>query len=245
MGKVDDALTFLAVKRMNTGIYQELSVENKKIYMDKLKRDIDDELRAKALQECLMTRYRAYYNKLLDEGEDEDILPIIKELNDDRKNQEELKEDFKSDYCFITVNPRPGSSLTEFKTALDKSVKKSFIKKSLYVIEQRGETMEELGNGFHAHILVNKGDYRYSHTKREFASTFKKFCDTTKSSCFNVKSCKEKDIRNRQNYMIGRKADPAKWLKQDMDIIFRKNHYFQSYYGELFEPDIGELAAGF
>lgn len=238
MGKVNDCLTALAVRRMNTGVYNDMSVEQKEIYLEKLKRDIDEELQMKALQECLMTRYRAHFNKLLDEGEADDILPIVKEYNIE---QDKKDDKYKSDYAFITINPHPQASLTEFKQALDKSVKKSFIKKSLHVIEQRGENIEEVGRGFHAHILINKGDYRFSHLRREFASTFKKLCDTSCSGAFNIKLCKKEDLGNRQSYMLDMKADPAKHLKQQFDKVFRKNNLFKDYYGELFDKEIKEV----
>lgn len=236
MGKVDDCLTALAIRRMK--FTNEMTEEQKKAYLEKTKRDIDEELQIKALQECLLNRYRAHFNKLLDEGEADDILPIVKEYNEDIAKKEEK---VKSDYVFITVNPHEKASLTDFKLALDKSVKKSFIKKSLYVIEQRGENMEELGKGFHCHMLVKKDDYRFSHLRREFASTFRKLCDVSNPGCLNISLCKKEDIKKRQNYMLGRKADPAKWLKQDHDIPFRKKHFFQDYYGDKFDEDIGEL----
>lgn len=238
MGKVNDCLTALAVRRMNTGVYNDMSVEQKEIYLEKLKRDIDEELQMKALQECLMTRYRAHFNKLLDEGEADDILPIVKEFNIEQQKKEEK---FKSDYAFITINPHPQASLTEFKQTVEKAVKKSFIKKSLHVLEQRGENNEEVGKGFHTHILINKGDYRYSHLCREFASTFKKLCDTSNPHCFNITLCKKTDLVNRQNYMIAQKSDPKKHLKQQFDKVFRQNNFFKDYYGELFDDDIKDI----
>jgi len=242
MGKIDDALSFLAVRRMNIGIYDKLDADQKEIYMNTLKREIDDEMKAKALQECIMNRYRAHYNKLLDDGEADDILPIIKEFNEDKKKKDD--ESVKSDYIFITINPKPTAPMGEFIKNVEKSVKKSFIKKSLHVIEQRGEDMDNLGKGFHTHILLNKGDYRISHLRREFARTFKNVCDVDNPHCFNVSLCKKQDLAKRQNYMLGNKADESKHLKQKMDIEFRKKYFLQDYYGEKFDEDISLFLAG-
>jgi len=242
MGKIDDALSFLAVRRMNIGIYDKLDADQKEIYMNTLKREIDDEMKAKALQECIMNRYRAHYNKLLDDGEADDILPIIKEFNEDKKKKDD--ESVKSDYVFITINPKPTAPMGEFIKNVEKSVKKSFIKKSLHVIEQRAEDMENLGKGFHTHILLNKGDYRISHLRREFARTFKNVCDVDNPHCFNVSLCKKQDLAKRQNYMLGSKADESKHLKQKMDIEFRKKYFLQDYYGDKFDEDIALFAAG-
>lgn len=242
MGKIDDALTILAVRRAKLNVLGELAEEERHIYLDKLKRDIDDELKAKALQECILNRYRAHYSKLLDEGEADEIMPLMKEINDEKKKKDD--ETIKSDYVFITVNPRPTAPLNEFTKIVNKSVEKTFIKKSLHVIEQRGETMEDLGKGFYCHILLNKGDYRISHLRREFARTFKNVCDVDNPHCFNVSLCKKSDLAKRQNYITGEKKDEEKHLKQKMDIEFRKKFLIKDYYGELFDVDIGEFAAG-
>lgn len=240
MGKIDDCLTALAIRKMK--FTNEMTDEQKKAYLEKTKRDIDEELQIKALQECLMTRYRAHFNKLLDDGEADEILPIVKEYNEEQQKKDEK---IKSDYSFITINPHPQASLTDFKLAIEKSVKKSFIKKSLYVIEQRAENMEELGKGFHCHMLIKKDDYRFSHLRREFASTFKKLCDVSNPGCLNISLCKKEDLKKRQTYMLGTKLDKEKHLKQKFDIEFRKKHLFKDYYGDKFDEDIGELAAGF
>jgi len=257
MGKsIKDILQIATFKKINFGIYNDLNTDEQEIYRNKLIRDLDNDIQAKVLMECIQQRYKQHFNRLLDEVDTETDLPLIKEINDYNKKKEE--ETFKSDYVFITVNPRPGVALNEFVKTVNKSVQKTFIKKSLHVIEQRSEDMEELGKGFHTHILLNKGDYRMSHLRREFARTFGKYCDVDNPHCFNVDFCKPSDIYKRQNYMLGTKKDPAKHKKQLMDIEFRKKFNFSDYYGKKFDEDIeaakvkfidddidiGELAAG-
>lgn len=239
MGKISDALDFLAVKRMKLDLYEMMSDDEKVDYMNMLKKQIDDELRAKALQEVLLNRYRSYYSKLLDEGDGDEILPLMKDINEEKKKKDD--ETMKSDYVFITVNPKPDIPLSDFRKVVDKSMQKTFIKKSLYVIEQRGEDMDSLGKGFHTHILINKGDYRVSHMRREFARTFNKVCDVDNPHAFNVMLCKKTDLKKRQNYMIGVKSDDAKHLKQKMDKVFREKFAIRDYYGELFDEDIGDM----
>lgn len=236
MGKsIKDILTIATFKKMNHNIYAELDDEQKITYREKLVRDLDNDIQTKVLMECIQQRYKQYYNRMLDE-EDGTNLPLIKEIND--YNAEKEKETFKSDYVFITVNPRPGVALNEFVKTVNKSVQKTFIKKSLHVIEQRGEDMEELGKGFHTHILLNKGDYRISHLRREYARTFGKYCDVDNPHCFNVAICKPSDIAKRQKYILDMKKDPAKHKKQLMDIEFRKKFNLPVYYGNKFDEEI-------
>lgn len=253
MGKTISEILQLGIfKKINHGVYGELDDEERKIYREKLIRDLDNDIQTKVLMECIHQRYRQHFNRQLDE-EDGSNLPLIKEIND--YNEKKEKETVKSDYVFITVNPRPGVAINDFVKTVNKSVEKTFIKKSLHVIEQRGENMEELGKGFHTHILLNKGDYRMSHLRREFARTFGKVTDTSNPQWFKVDLCKPSDLANRQNYIVGRKKDPSKWLKQDMDIPFRKKFDILSEYGHRFddeimqiakdgEEDIGEIIAG-
>lgn len=238
MGKVDSMLEYLALQQLvpqptnQYTLYSEArSEEERQMILKVTMSRIDKELRAKAFKEVLMNKYKSYYSKLLDE-EDEEVLPIIKQMNIERREKEESL--FKTNYAFITINPKPDVPLTEFRKAVDKASKKTFIKKSLYVIEQRGENLDELGKGFHTHMLIDKGDYRPSHMMREFERTFKNLCDTSNPSCFNIRPCKENDLRKRQKYMLGSKKDPSKHLKQKFDKVFREKFVIRDYYGDKF-----------
>jgi len=245
MGKtIKEVLQLATFKKINFGIYNDLDTEEQEIYRQKLIRDLDNDIQAKVLMECIQTRYRKHFNRMLDAVDTEDDLPLIKEINDYEKKKDE--ETTKSDYCFITISPDPAKnvSLPEFKKAIEKASKKSFIKKSLYVIEQRSATEEEMGYGMHCHLLINKGDYRMSHMRREFARNFKDMVDTDNPGPFNFKLCKSKDLINRQTYMLGDKKDPLKQQKQKIDKLWRAKVNINEYYGEKFDEDIGELAAG-
>lgn len=245
MGKtIKEVLEMATFKKINHGIYNELDDEQKIIYREKLLRDLDNDIQSKILMECIAQRYRKHFNRLLDEEDTENTLPLIKEINDYERKKDE--ETVKSDYCFITLSPDPAKnvSLSEFKKTVEKASKKSFIKKSLYVIEQRSDTLDNMGYGMHCHMLINKGDYRMSHMKREFARTFKDMIDTEQSGPFNFRLCKNKDLTNRQNYMLGDKKDEAKQKKQLIDKEWRKKMLISDYYGEKFDEDIAQFAAG-
>jgi len=231
MGKVSEILDVLAIRRIPMKMLDIMNAQELEIYKTSLRMQIDMDLKAQALKEVLISRYKAHYSMLLDSGDADDILPIIKEL------REKEDKDFKSDYLFITVSPRPPFNIESQKKFINICLKvfnKPWIKQYCAVFEQRGETDENSGYGFHMHMLLNKGDYRISHLRREFVSSFNRICDTSNLSCFNISYCKEEDIGKRQNYMIGRKADESKWLKQDMDKIWRRRYGISEYYGELF-----------
>lgn len=228
MGKsqIDDLLDVMVV---NTVKYHEgATLEEKAIIDLSYKNKIIRDLQVQAVKEVLLQKFKSHYSRLIDEGDADEIIPLFKELRDKQE------EKFKSDFVFMTVNPRLDIPIFDFLKLLPKMVNRVWIKKYLYVVEQRSEDLENLGKGFHLHCLFNKGDYRLSHLKRDMVSVFKKVCDVDNPSCLNIKLVKENDLKNYHKYMLCRKADPVKWLKQDMDIEFRKKYNILNYYGEFF-----------
>ena len=188
----------------------------------------DMAIRREAFKRELLDKYRKHYREEIDTGNFDELFPILKTIRDKDDDK------FKSNFLFITVNPKPAILLPEFMNICSKVMTKPWINKYLYVLEQRGENDDDTGRGFHFHCLIDKGDYRFSHARREFVSSFRKICDTQNYHTFNFAYCKEIDIKKRQNYMIGEKADPDKHLKQAYDKKWRKIYNIPDYYGDTF-----------
>jgi hypothetical protein len=132
----------------------------------------------------------------------------------------------------------PAITLDMIKKTIDKLISKKWIENALYVYEQRGTNEEELGKGIHVHILLYKGDKRYSQFHREFSNTLKNICDVSNSHIFNVLPCLERDIPKRMNYILGTKKElqgDNKTDKQKMDVIWRNREGIEKYYikGEI------------
>jgi len=140
-----------------------------------------------------------------------------------------LNIEVKKEWYFLTINPRPDITLTEFMKTIVKALKKRWINYYIMVIEQRGETEEELGKGFHTHIIFNKG-IKHCKVIKEMSNTFKKMCDTSNYHLFNIKSIGEEEKKRKIEYILGEKADDGKHLKQQMDKIFRERNKLKSYY---------------
>lgn len=152
-----------------------------------------------------------------------------KERYDYLIKQEEIKN--KTKYIFLTINPNAQITLLEFIKTIEKMMTKSWITNYLYVIEQRGETLDELGKGFHFHLILEKPQAKsYQHMIRELSNTANKVCDTSNFHFFNIKNISEEEKERKIIYLTGIKADAAKHKKQEMDIIFRKNNNLLSYY---------------
>lgn len=131
-------------------------------------------------------------------------------------------------YYFLTVNPRPDIKLEVFLKTIRKAISKKWITYYLMVIEQRGETEEDI-HGFHTHIIFNKGT-KHCKVVSEMRNAFQHMCDCKKFELFNLVSIGEDEKARKIEYTIGDKADPVKRRKQLIDIIFRKKNKLKSYY---------------
>lgn len=145
------------------------------------------------------------------------------------KKKEEINENSK--YIFITINPNQHITLLDFVNKMSKMMSKKWMTNYLYVYEQRGENLGEVGKGFHFHCILEKPKTKkYSEMMRELANSANAVCDSSSFNFFNVKSVSEEEKNRKIGYIMDRKADPSKWAKQDMDIIFRVNNNLLSYY---------------
>lgn len=134
-------------------------------------------------------------------------------------------------YIFLTINPNSHITFREFQKVMTKMMSKVWIKQYLYVFEQRGEGFLECGKGFHFHAIIKKQPSKsYQHMVRELSSSANKVCDTSNYHFFNLKNISEEEKERKIVYITGRKADTAKHLKQDMDVLFRQENNLLSYY---------------
>lgn len=157
----------------------------------------------------------------------------------------ERKESSIQPYMFITVNPNATCSIVDFRALINKMLLKVWLVSYVYVIEQRGQSEEELGKGFHLHIIIKKPDNKSTaHIVREIGSTFKKVCDTSNYHCYNTKSISEEEYIRKLEYILGTKEstlDNRKDLKQHFDKLFRERMFIDPFY--FSNIDIGKYAS--
>ena len=97
--------------------------------------------------------------------------------------------------------------------------------------DQGGENIEELGKGFHTHILIElTGHKKRSHIDRELKNLWKKNLDADNYHIFNIKYIDYDEQLRKQKYMLGLKSDTEKHLKQKHDILWRENNSLRKYY---------------
>jgi len=144
--------------------------------------------------------------------------------------QHEIQSNCK--YIWITVCPNEKIvSLPMFVAKMTKMMSKKWITNYLYVYEQRGENLAELGKGFHFHLILEKPKNKaYTHILRELANSVDAVTDSSNPQWYNVRAISEEEKDRKITYTTGRKADQSKWLKQDMDIIWRPTVGILPYY---------------
>jgi len=156
----------------------------------------------------------------------------LKEYNEQKETKERLTE-----VMFLTITSYEDIPFKTWLAVLDSWTTRVYVKDYIYVIEQRGTNADEVGKGFHAHVLFRHNDKSYANLVRNLRSTFKKACDTTSTTWFkklNIKCCKtQQDVINRLQYMIGTKKEMDghnKAIKQEYDIVFRQQVKLDPHY---------------
>lgn len=144
------------------------------------------------------------------------------------------REAVKPSRCmFITVNPKGDVDLATFLIQLHKYCSRSMFSRTLYCVEQRG-TIEnnDLGKGFHAHILCCRSNgYPPNKIKKHTYNSFKHLVGSEAAIDYGGRYCV---VANRESYITGTKKDPSKHPKQKGDAVWREKHGIEPYYGKLF-----------
>ena len=175
------------------------------------------------------------------EYELEKLGPVLKQVKlYEQDNKKQLKVQLakknNNNYIWITINPKPEIKLKDFQKLLKKIVLKTCFTEYLSVLEQRGDTVQTLGKGFHAHILF-KRNLNYKPTKciTNLKGSLKKVVgDVNNQHQFNYKIIGTEFAIDKKNYIIGQnKTGENKDMKQNMDIIWRKKNSIDEYLGNL------------
>lgn len=143
---------------------------------------------------------------------------------------------------FITIRPDEKiCNFNMFARQIAKYVKRACILSYTLTYEQKGESFDELGKGFHCHIVADGTWKSKGEALRDTQSTFKHLCAP---NCIDIKTTKNaKDII--QNYMIDYKSnDEHKEKTMVYDQAWRLELGINAiYYDDYFEPT-EDLASG-
>lgn len=127
----------------------------------------------------------------------------------------------------ITVRPKPGVEWKEFRKQTDRTCMKSKqISWCAYTYEQKAETEDKLGDGFHMH-MVCKWDKPWSQVLQACKAAWSKFAD---DNCIKVRDCPNPE-EVLQKYMINYESkDGHKLNTKEMDTLWRQRMGLQPVY---------------
>lgn len=145
-----------------------------------------------------------------------------------------LKDKEHAEIIFITINPRDDVPFEEFKSCMEKISRKKWLKRFLYVFEQRGTTPDTAGFRPHGHLIVYRDGKKPSQVIREISNTVKHITNVEHDEIFNIRFVNEDDenVKRVFNYVLGTKASEDKHEKQEMDIIWRTKIGIKKFYSK-------------
>lgn len=137
-------------------------------------------------------------------------------------------------HCFITLRPEPGAiNLHRFIFDVKKFADKDLFLSGEYVFEQKGYTEEEMGIGFHAHLLMSCKDYVQV---KDIINAYKFIKYNCVIQIGDKKDKKkkflrtEKDLEFVKNYIRGFKHNEEKEKCVIIDKIWRKKIEIEEIY---------------
>ncbi len=197
--------------------------------MDKLINPAVEQFTKKKIESIIRMKYEA--------GTLGDKWVNIKKYEDQCKAdcKEVIAKNHNNGYVFITINPRSDVKLETFRDKVDKFVNRNMFTEYRYVFEQRSETEDEMGKGFHAHILLKRNlDYKPSKIVVNTKNTFKGITQVDNPQILNIQTIGADFAKDKDEYITGVKTGVGKDKKQEIDILWRKAENIESVYGKEF-----------
>lgn len=152
-----------------------------------------------------------------------------------KKTQAIYNEVFASEQSAYWIGISPDTrkiSLHDFSLLCNKFVKRAPVMKFKLAYEQRGKVPEDMGNGFHVHVMiwVKKGTKSWrskGEILRDCQSTFSKCC---------VPECVQVELSHNPNEVIDKylinyeSKDDHKIATKDIDLLWRNRYNIKSMY---------------
>lgn len=161
----------------------------------------------------------------------------VKKLKDELKIVSDKKD---SDFVWITISPRSDVSFLSFQSVVLRILKKKWMTHYLYVYEQRGKEINEIGKLPHLHMLLRRNGKKFSEVKRELLRAIESIVDLDVYSAYDIRLVKDDDdnVMRLMNYILGKKKDEEKQIKQYIDDEWRKRENLEKYYSLNFDEFI-------
>lgn len=184
------------------------------------------------LKSALTKLYCRKYTTLLEAGDLDHVFPGLKEIREAAAAVTDRKE--MPDWFLLTINvDESRAGLKDLQQCVTKLLKKKWIVEWHYAIEQRGKTVEEVGKGVHAHVLIKRSDTKtkWSEISRECKNTCQNVCDASNPSVLNFRKLfSSDDVKKSFKYINGSKKDEWKQDAVNMNSEWRQENGLQDLY---------------
>lgn len=212
--------------------------KNEQLLLEPINIQAKHEARCQLLKQLYQQRLK--YMCLLGKA-DPYVQNVYNEVEQLKNEYLDKKDNDNAQILFITINPDPnvvGDYMppTEIKKIMQQIVKKKWLQRYLYAIEQRGDTEETQGYRPHIHLMFFRDGKRPSHAIREIQRNVQHITDISHDEIFNVKFCNDDDenVKRLLNYLLGKKKAEIKHAKQDIDKIWREKNKIEPFYQNNF-----------
>lgn len=165
-------------------------------------------------------------NILINEIEEfKEILEISKQLHEVYTNVLNMDT---NNWYFVTIRPDEKKIILEdFRRKVISYLDRKCMKAYYLSFEQKGTSIETLGSGFHAHILIKSTWRSKGECLRDTLSTFNKMCA---NNCIEIKTTREPE-KIRDNYLLDYKSeDGHKEITKEWDTIWRNENKIDPLY---------------
>lgn len=152
-------------------------------------------------------------------------------------------------YCMITIRPAPRTCFATFREGVFKFVERGLFVGGEYAFEQLGENDDELGEGFHCHIVAEvKGYVQVKEIVRDAKTDIKvpHICQVGEDEEKKKNARKffktERDLEYSRNYIRGRKHNDEKEAAISWNPKWRMRECLNDLYvfGEWSAPHMGD-----
>ncbi len=188
------------------------------------------EMYHKAYADFIHKKIQGVMNIAFENG---DINPLCDNILSARQSQTKTRaKNMGTLYLWLTISPdEKKTTLEKFVSKLHQVSQRKMIKEFYYVIEQRGKEENEIGKGYHAHMLLERSiDYRQDKFIKNLKNSFKTMTNTEDFHLFNFYFIPDEFYDDKIEYMLGTKTGEEKDLKQKIDVLFRQKYNLSTYY---------------
>jgi len=176
----------------------------------------------KAIEKIYLDSKIAEYRALIDSKEPIDNEMLISARESMAISKKLQKQKITSEYYFVTVAPKTGTTLEELKSKVEKYINRRMVCGSMYSFEWTKEKQ------VHVHLIVHQIESSDRDFRKNTKNTFKNLVGNL--TCIDVRAIPEDWLDDKKAYIMGEKWDDDKQEMIEYDKQKRIDEGLSPYY---------------